>query len=135
MEKSLFLEIVAEMRDHCLDDYEIKINNKTYKFIEIDKEEWVGEGKYQTKCESGQLIEVDENYNIVEKFPFGIVRSGCKTGSYYTEWHYQWEAWEPYRLVEELVPEVIIPAHTEIKWEPIVEKHFNNSDDWDDWDE
>lgn len=122
MNKELFLEIVKDLRKTSLDDYAYKHkDNKIYGFKSIGDgdDSWDDQGKYQYKTESGQLIEMDENYKEIKSFNFGVSRCVTRSGSYFSDYNYEYNPYEMYEIKEELIPEVIIPAHTELKWKRI----------------
>lgn len=116
MNKELFLEIVASMDSEvCLEDFSYKHNGEKYGF-DISDDGWEDDGKYQYKYEQGQLVEFDEKYHIIQKFNFGITRTVSRTGSYYNDYYYDYSSIEAHEITEIIVPEVIIPEHTEEKW-------------------
>lgn len=82
-------------------------------------EKWDDQGKYQCKNESGQLIEVDDSFNEIIRFNFGVSRSVTRSGSYFSDYYYEYDEYLPYEIKEVIVPEVIIPEHKELKWVPL----------------
>jgi hypothetical protein len=118
MDITLFLKIVKRLGSHNLDDFVCTINNKIYGFKNVGDDSWDDQGKYQYKYEKGQLIETDEHYNEIQSFNFGVTRSVQRSGSYFTDYHYNNEPYEFFEIKEVLIPEEIkiIPAHTENKW-------------------
>ena len=59
---------------------------------------------------------MNEEYQEIQSFNFGISRSVQRNGSYFTDYNYDYEPYEMFEIKEILVPEVIIPAHMESKW-------------------
>ena len=118
MDKNLFGIIVKRLGDDRLDNFSCVIDNCKYMFKDISEDEWEddGTGKYYYKLEKGQLIEVDEEYNEIKKFQYGITRSIQRSGSYFSDWHHEYEPYEPCEIKEVLIPEKIIPAHTVEQW-------------------
>lgn len=117
MDKNLFLKIVASMREADLEDFSYEYEGKNYGFCETgDDNNWEDEGKYQYKTESGMLIEMDKNYKELQRFNYGVSRSVQRSGSYFSDYYYDYDKYEAFEIVEDLIPEVIIPAHTEKKW-------------------
>jgi len=119
MDINLFREIVSELGDQDLDDFSYTYENKIYGFNSVGDDNWTDEGKYQFREEKGQLVEFDDGYNVINSFNFGVSRSVSRTGSYYSDYYYENYPYEFYEIKEELVPEAIIPAHTEEKWKEI----------------
>ena len=60
---------------------------------------------------------MNENYQEIQEFNFGISRSVQRNGSYFTDYNYDYEPYEMFEIKEVLIPEVIIPAHMESKWD------------------
>jgi len=117
MDINLFSKIVKKLGEQDFEDFKYTCNNKIYGFKEIGDDNWEDEGKYQYKIEQGQLIEMDENYKEIQSFNFGVSRSVQRNGSYFTDYHYEYEPYEYFELKEVIIPEVIISAHTETKWD------------------
>lgn len=115
MEKRNFLKMVALMGKEELYDYTYELNGKRYGFQEIDEDDsWDDQGKYQYKTEKGQLVELDEdNYTVLQEFNYGVRRDVQRSGSYFSDYHYEYEDYEPFEIREVEIPEVIIPAHIE----------------------
>ena len=116
MNINLFAKIVKKLGKLDLDDFSYTYNNKIYGFKDVGDDKWDDEGKYQYKTEQGILIETDEKYKEIQEFKFGISRSVQRNGSYFTDYNYDYEPYEMYEIKEVLIPEVIIPAHMESKW-------------------
>jgi len=116
MNKDLFLKIVASMGEDDLEDFSYKHDGKIYGFYRVDEDNREDEGKHQYKTESGVLIEMDEKYHEIQRFDYGVSRSVQRSGSYFLGYYYDYEPYDAYEIVEELIPKVIIPAHTENKW-------------------
>ena len=116
MNINLFAKIVKKLGKLDLDDFSYTYNNKIYGFKDVGDDNWDDEGKYQYKTEQGQLIEMDTNYQEIQEFNFGVSRSVQRNGSYFTDYNYDYEPYEMFEIKEILVPEVVIPAHMESKW-------------------
>lgn len=119
MDINLFAKIVKKLGDFNLEDFSYTYNDKIYGFKEVGEDNWDDQGKYQYKNEDGQLIEMDKNYNEIQAFNFGVSRSISRSGSYFTDYYYEKDPYEMYEITEVLIPEVIIPAHTESKWNKV----------------
>jgi len=116
MNITLFAKIVKKIGKTDIDEFEYIHNNKTYAFKDVSEGNWDDQGKYQYKTVKGQLIEMNEEYQEIQSFNFGISRSVQRNGSYFTDYNYDYEPYEMFEIKEILVPEVIIPAHMESKW-------------------
>ena len=117
MDINLFSKIVKKLGNQDFEEFEYTYNNKIYGFKEIEDEEWDDQGKYQYRIEQGKLIEMDENYKEIKSFNYGVSRSVQRSGSYFTDYNYEYEPYEFFELKEVLIPEIIIPAHIETKWD------------------
>ena len=119
MNIDLFAKIVKKLGKQDLEDFAYTYNNKIYGFKDVGDDNWDDQGKYQYKTEQGQLIEMDKKYNEIQSFNFGISRSVQRNGSYFTDYNYDYEPYDMFEIKEVLVPEVIIPAHMESKWDKL----------------
>lgn len=119
MDITLFSKIVKQLGNHDLDDFECTINNKIYGFKNVGDNDWDDQGKYQYQYQQGQLIEMDENYKEIQSFNFGVSRTVQRSGSYFSNYYYNNYPYEFFEIKEVLIPEQIIPAHTENKWEEL----------------
>jgi len=114
MNIKLFSKIVKKLGNTSLEDFECTYDGKIYGFKDIGDDKWDDEGKYQYKTEQGQLIEMNDKYKEIQAF--GVSRSIQRSGSYFTEYNYDYEPYEFYQIKQVLIPEKIILAHTESKW-------------------
>lgn len=116
MDINLFAKIAKKLGETDLDDFSYECNGKIYGFRGVGDDSWDDEGKYQYKIEQGQLIEMDDKYREIQVFNFGVSRSIQRSGSYFSEYYYVKDPYEVFEIKEILIPEKIIPAHTENKW-------------------
>jgi len=116
MDINLFSLIVKKLGDSDLDDFSYTKDGKIYGFKEVGDDSWDDQGKYQYKYEEGQLMEMDEKYVEVQLFPFGVTRSVSRSGSYFSDYYYDKDEYEMFEITSIEIPEVIIPAHMEDKW-------------------
>ena len=116
MDINLFYLIVKKLGDSDLDDFSYTKDGKIYGFKEVGDDSWDDQGKYQYKYEEGQLMEMDKRYVEIELFPFGVTRSVSRSGSYFSDYYYDKDKYEMFEITSVEIPEVIIPAHMEDKW-------------------
>ena len=116
MDVNLFSLIVKKLGDSDLDDFSYTKDGKIYGFKEVGDDSWDDQGKYQYKYEEGQLMEMDDKYVEVQLFPFGVTRSVSRSGSYFSDYYYGKDEYEMFEITSIEIPEVIIPAHMEDKW-------------------
>jgi hypothetical protein len=116
---NLFSKIVKKLGDTDIEDFGYKYNENIYGFKDVGDNTWDDQGKYQYKYEQGQLIEMDENYEEIQSFNFGVSRTVQRSGSYFSDYYYEKYPYEIYEIKEVLIPEKITPAHIENKWNKI----------------
>lgn len=107
--------------DGSIEELTFIYNNTTFALTEIEDEEWTSEGKYEYSSKSYQIVSFDNSHikypcekNIINHYNLFLNQSISRTGSYYSDWYYQYE--EPTISVLHInhVNEVIIPEHDEI---------------------
>lgn len=113
MQERDFLKMVALMEDEELYDYIYELEGKKYGFREINDDKWDDQGKYQYKIEKGQLVEFNEKHRVVKEFDFGVSREVQRSGSYFSDYYYDYEKYKPFKIEKVEIPEVVIPAHIE----------------------
>jgi len=122
-------DAVKNTNDHrpsILEDFNISFGNLNFAFICTNEGKWDDEGKYQFQLIEYQLVSYDnsnDSYptynNIIDRYDVVFELSISRSGSYFSDYYYNIESIIPYRITEILVPDVIIPAHNEIKFENI----------------
>jgi len=115
MEKDYLLKIMNGLKanERTLEDNSFKIDGGVYGVTDFDDGNWEDEGKYQYNTESGRLCRYDKEYNVIEKYDIYIESSISRSGSYFSDYYYEYTGIRAYELKEILVAEVIIPEHYE----------------------
>lgn len=112
--------------DNLLNKKFDNLENIRLSVVEIETTKWEDEGKYQYSCTTYQLVLYDSilyNYpcdkNIVEEFNLYFNLPITRSGSYFSDYDYNYD--RPIVLQKKTihVPEKIIPAHDEVKMEEI----------------
>jgi len=116
MDINLFSLIVKKLGDSDLEDFSYTHNGKIYGFKDIGSGDWDDQGKYQYKYDEGQLMEMDKKYSEIQLFSYGVTRSVQRSGSYFSSYNYDNDPYEMFEIISVEIPEVIIPAHMEDKW-------------------
>lgn len=108
------------------DGLDFEFNGEHYSVIEVGEDPTEDQGKYQYSGIYYQLVKYDPNIaswpcekNILVKYDVQVYLSYSRTGSYYSEWYYQYEEPKLQLITIVDVPEVVIPAHQEVKTETI----------------
>lgn len=84
---------------------DFKLGDNVYWFSYFDKEDIDDDGKYQYGASNYQLMQNKSPMNLFVCVGF------CRSGSYFTEYYYEYYKPEVYTVVIEDIPEIIIPAH------------------------
>ena len=108
----IFQEIINGInQEDSLEDQSVIVNDVKYYLIEVENTGWEDDGKYDFQDATYQVTSVDENYKPIKKYNAFISQSVSRTGSYYSDYYYDYLEIESYRMEVEHVPEKIIPAH------------------------
>lgn len=117
IDKELLKRIINQIDEEDIEDLTIEVDNNRYGFLCIKDDSWEddGRGKYFSKCNKyvlGLFGEGNEEWKLVEKY--NVIAEQCvtKTGSYYTDWNYEYDEPTFSYACEDIVPEQIIPEHT-----------------------
>ena len=124
IDKELLKKIVNRIGEDDVEDLTIEVDGKNYGFLCIEDDVWEddGRGKYFSKCSRyllGLFGEGDDRWKLVEKYNVIALQCVTKTGSYYTDWHYEYDRPTFSYACEEVVPEQIIPAHTVVTFKDL----------------
>lgn len=103
-----------------------ELNGVNYDIVELDVTDWIDEGKYQYQDMTYQLVSFNNNEydysnenNIIDKFNLFFILPVTRSGSYFTDYYYQYDSPTIHRQKIIHVPEQIIPAHDEYEMEEI----------------
>ena len=77
----------------------------------IDDENWDDQGKYQCKDVTGVLCKISEDGNAT-KYDIAVTQYITRSGSYFSEYYYEYEPLEVRQLVQKVIPQQIIPERT-----------------------
>lgn len=101
-------------------------NNEYYDLIEVGEDPIEDEGKYQNGGTYYQLVKYDNNIepwpsdeSILEKYDVQVYLTYYRSGSYFSDWNYNYDIPTLERITIVDVPEIVIPAHQEVKTENI----------------
>lgn len=103
-------EIIEKMDyEESLEDITETVDGINYGFDIIDDGDWDDQGKYQFKSEIGILCEFDKDYKIIKRFNVAAISNITRTGSYYTDYDYQYDNLEVKQIIQKYIPKQIIP--------------------------
>lgn len=99
-------------KDEFIEDVEYEDNGVRYGVKIIDKGSWDDQGKYQFREDIGVLCEYNDNYNIVKLFDIAITQSMSRTGSYYSDYYYEYNELEVKKIIKKVIPRQVIEERT-----------------------
>lgn len=104
-------------------NFELEIDGVTYGILEKDKSEWTDDGKDSYADKTYQLVSYDRNVteyicteSIIDKYDLFINQSFSRSGSYFTDYNYQYDSPTVQIATIERVPEKVIKAHDEVRF-------------------
>ena len=74
----------------------------------VDEGGWIDEGKYQYKDVTGILCEILED-DSVTKYDIAVTQYITRSGSYFSDYYYEYEPLQVNQLVKKVIPQQIIP--------------------------
>lgn len=77
----------------------------------VDEGDWNDQGKYQYKDVTGILCEILED-GSVSKYDIAVTQYITRSGSYFSEYYYEYEPLQVDQLVQKVIPQQIIPERT-----------------------
>ena len=87
------------------------VDSTEYGLDIIDEGDWIDEGKYQYKDVTGVLSEIAEDGSVT-KYDIAVTQYITRSGSYFSEYYYEYEPLEVRQLVQKTIPQQIIPERT-----------------------
>lgn len=111
-------KIVGEFdRESFLEDMGEEVNGVNYGVKVIDEGDWIDEGKYQYRTDIGVLCEFDDKWNVVKMFDIAVVSEITRSGSYFSEYNYEYDNLVVNKIIKKVIPQQIIPEKTVVTLE------------------
>lgn len=111
-------KIIAEFNNESfLEDIGEEVNGSNYGVKVLDEGDWIDEGKYQYRTDIGVLCEFDDKWNVVKMFDIAVTSEITRSGSYFTDYNYDYEDLEVNKIIKKVIPQQIIPERTVITLE------------------
>ena len=111
-------KIVGEFdRESFLEDMGEEVNGVNYGVKVIDEGDWIDEGKYQYRTDIGVLCEFDDKWNVVKMFDIAVVSEITRSGSYFSEYNYEYDNLVVNKIIKKVIPKQIIPERTVVTLE------------------
>lgn len=77
----------------------------------VDESNWDDQGKYQFKDVTGILCRISEDGSVT-KYDIAVTQYITRSGSYFSEYYYEYEPLQVDQLVLRVIPQQIIPKRT-----------------------
>lgn len=77
----------------------------------VDEGDWDDQGKYQYKDVTGVLYKISGD-DSVTKYDIAVTQYITRSGSYFSEYYYEYEPLQVDQLVQKVIPQQIIPERT-----------------------
>lgn len=87
------------------------IDGTEYELDIVEEGDWDDQGKYQYKDVTGILYKITEDSSII-KYDIAVTQYITRSGSYFSEYDYEYEPLEVRQLVQKVIPQQIIPERT-----------------------
>ena len=111
-------KIVGEFdKESFLEDIGEEVNGSNYGVKVLDEGNWVDEGKYQYRTDIGVLCEFDDKWNVVKMFDIAVVSEITRSGSYFSEYNYEYDNLVVNKIIKKVIPKQIIPERTVVTLE------------------
>ena len=111
-------KIVGEFdNENFLEDIGEEVNGSNYGVKVLDEGNWVDEGKYQYRTDIGVLCEFDGKWNVVKMFDIAVTSEITRSGSYFTEYNYDYDDLGVNKIIKKVIPKQIIPERTVVTLE------------------
>lgn len=110
-------KIVSYFDNECdCEDLRATINGTKYRLHIIDDGSWIDEGKYQYKDTTGVLCKIAES-GIVTEYDIAVTQYITRSGSYFSDYYYEYDPLEVRQLVQKTIPKLVIPERTVVTFE------------------
>lgn len=96
------------------DDFEelgATIDGIEYGLKIVDETNWDDQGKYQFKDVTGVLCKILEDGSVT-KYDIAVTQYITRSGSYFSDYYYQYDPLQVDQLVQKVIPQQIIPERT-----------------------
>ncbi|MFQ9785790.1 MAG: hypothetical protein ACLRYF_04085 [Mediterraneibacter faecis] len=82
----------------------------------VDEGDWDDQGKYQYKDVTGVLCKTSEDGSVT-KYDIAVTQYITRSGSYFSEYYYEYEPLQVDQLVLRVIPQQIIPKRIIVTFE------------------
>ena len=115
---------VREEAETCgnLENFCLEVDGTNYGLYCVEEGDWDDEGKYQYQYNLYQLSSFNKdikNYlcdkSLIDKYNLFVGQCVTRCGSYFSDYYYEYDKPDVSVAYVEHIPEVVIPAHNEVK--------------------
>ena len=92
------------------------VNGVEYGLDIVDDGDWDDQGKYQYKDVTGVLCKTSEDGSVT-KYDIAVTQYITRSGSYFSEYYYEYEPLQVDQLVLRVIPQQIIPKRIIVTFE------------------
>lgn len=92
------------------------IDGVEYRLEVVDDGDWDDQGKYQYKDVTGVLCKTSEDGSVT-KYDIAVMQYITRSGSYFSEYYYEYEPLQVDQLVLRVIPQQIIPKRIIVTFE------------------
>lgn len=111
-------KIIKEFnKETFLEDIDGEVNGVDYAVSVLEEGDWIDEGKYQYRTDIGVLCEYDDKWNVVKIFDIAVTSEITRSGSYFSEYNYEFEDLKINKIIKKVIPEQVIPERTVVTLE------------------
>ena len=111
-------KIIGEFdNESFLEDISDEVNGANYGIKVFEEGDWIDEGKYQYRTDIGVLCEFDDKWNVVKMFDIAAVSEITRSGSYFSEYNYEYDNLVVNKIIKKVIPKQIIPERTVVTLE------------------
>lgn len=97
--------------EDCYEELGATIENIRYGLDIVDEGNWDDQGKYQYKDVIGILCKFSED-GLITKYDIAVTQYITRSGSYFSDYYYEYDPLQVDQLVQKVIPQQIIPERT-----------------------
>lgn len=90
----------------------VTIDGVEYGLDIVNEGDWDDQGKYQYKDVTCILCKFSEDSSVTTKYDIAVTQYITRSGSYFSEYYYEYEPLQVDQLVQKVIPQQIIPERT-----------------------
>lgn len=90
----------------------VTIDGIEYGLDIVNEGDWDDQGKYQYKDVTCILCKFSEDSSVTTKYDIAVTQYITRSGSYFSEYYYEYEPLQVDQLVQKVIPQQIIPERT-----------------------